>query len=92
MKIAPFIHYQLGAEGLEVLVGRWPVRRIRYDDIESVRRGYRFWNEHWTSRIDISRTAVTIRRRSGIMKNFVITPDDPDAFVSELQGRLHTSR
>ena len=88
MRIAPFIRYQLGEQGVEVLVGRWPMRRIRYDDIESVRCGYTFWNEHWTARLDVWRTAVTIRRRSGIMRNFVITPDDPEAFVSELQRRL----
>jgi len=88
MKIAPFIQYQLGEKGVEVLIAGRPVRRIRYGDIESVRRGYSFWNEHWSSRLDVWRTGVTIRRRSGLLRNFVITPDDPDAFLDNLRQHL----
>jgi hypothetical protein len=80
------LRYRLTADALEVLILGWPVRRIRFDDIEEVHRrgaliheswaGLKFWN------------AVTIRRRSGRLRNFVISPDDPDRFVAELQDRL----
>ena len=80
------IRYRIAADALEVLILGRPVRRIRLDDIEEVHRrgaliheswaGPKFWN------------AVTIRRRSGRLRNFVISPDDPDRFVAELQDRL----
>lgn len=80
------IRYRVTAVELEVLVLGRRVRRIRLDDIEEVHRrgaliheswaGPRFWN------------AVTVRRRSGWLRNFVITPDDPDRFAAELRDRL----
>jgi len=80
------IRYRVTSEAVEVLILGRPVRRVRLDDIEEVHRrgaliheswaGPKFWN------------AVTIRRRSGRLRNFVISPDDPDRFVAELQDRL----
>jgi len=80
------IRYRVTVDALEVLILGRPVRRIRLDDIEEVHRrgaliheswaGPKFWN------------AVTLRRRSGRLRNFVITPEDPDRFVAELQDRL----
>jgi hypothetical protein len=88
MRAIPFIDYRLEDKALSVTIARRPVRRIPYTDIESVRRGFTIWNEHWSRRLDFWRASVTIRRKHGLIKNFVVTPDDPDAFVSELQARV----
>lgn len=80
----PF-HYEFGAEHVEVKLGPFVARRIRYDDIEGARFGYPFWNEHWTNFWPMR--FLTLRRRSGICRNFVINPGDREAFVAELRKR-----
>jgi hypothetical protein len=82
------IRCALGPDAVEVsLLGR-VVRRVRLADLESVDRrgalvneswsGFRFWN------------AVTLRRRSGLFRNVIVTPDDPDRFVAEVTERLRS--
>lgn len=75
---------------VEVLVFGWCVRRIRLDDIEEVHRGGSFWNEHWTN--FKLWNSVTLRRKSGWFRNFVITPDDPSGFIVELAQKLENSK
>ena len=80
---------RIGAEAVEVLLFGMVVRRVRFDDIEEVHRrgalihegwvGLRFWD------------AVTLRRRSGWVRNFVISPAEPDRFVDALRARLFLS-
>lgn len=80
------LRYRITDKAVEVLIFGWCVRRIRLDDIESVRRGGAFWNEHWTN--FKLWNAVTLRRKSGVIRNFVITPDNPGVFVAELAAKL----
>ena len=80
--------FELGNEGVEVKLGPWTLRRIRYDDIEDVREGY-VWglSEHWTN---LWRWGfVTIRRKTGLIKNFLINPRDRETFISQLRGKIH---
>jgi hypothetical protein len=80
------IRYRLTADSLLVEILGFKARRFRLDDIEAVHRegafpheswgGWRFWN------------SVTLRRRSGFLRHVVLTPDDPDAFVAELNRVL----
>ena len=80
------LRYRITSEAVEVLILGWCARRIRLDDIESVHRGGTFWNEHWTN--FKLRNSVTLRRKTGLIRNFVITPDNPDAFIAELAQKL----
>jgi len=81
------LNYRITNRAVEVLIFRVPVRRIWIHDIESVRRGgHGFWNEHWTN--FKLWNAVTLRRKSGLIKNFVITPDNPAQFIAELARKL----
>jgi hypothetical protein len=57
-----------------------------YSDIESVERGSPIWNEHW-NRLALDPN-ITIRRRSGFIKNFVINPPDTDEFIAQLRERI----
>ncbi|MDE2038924.1 MAG: PH domain-containing protein [Elusimicrobia bacterium] len=81
----PF-HYEFGEEGLEVRLGPWTVRRVRYDDIEDIRIGYNLWNEHWTNIWPWR--YLTLRRKTGWVRNFVINPADREAFAQLLRQRL----
>lgn len=80
------LRYRLTADSLVVEILGWKVRRFRLDDIEAVHRdgafpheswgGWRFWN------------SVTLRRRSGWVRHVILTPDDPDLFVAEMNRIL----
>lgn len=78
--------YELGVEGLEVKLGPWVVRRIYYSDMTGAERGYPFWNEHWSNFWPWE--FITIRRKSGLIKNFVINPPERDNFLNELRLRI----
>ncbi len=80
------IDYRIGPGAVEVLLLGRAVRRIRLDDIESVDRRGALVHESWST-LKIW-NSVTIRRRSGLFKSFVITPDDPDGFVERLREAL----
>jgi len=84
------IHYRITDTAVEVLILGMVIRRVFLADIEEVHRrgalihenwsGPRFWN------------AVTFRRRSGLLKNFVISPDDADRFVERVREAVERAR
>lgn len=84
------IRYRITPLAIEVLLLTWVVRRIPLDSIEEVHRrgallheswsGPRFWN------------AVTLRRRSGLLRSVILTPDDPERFVADLARILAERR
>lgn len=77
--------YHLAVDSLEVRLGPWTVRRIYYVDIADVRRGYCRWNEHWCNLWPLR--YLTIRRKSGLIQNFLINPPDGDDFARRLRSR-----
>lgn len=76
------IDYRIAPAALEVLLFGRVMRRIRLADIEAVHRRGALLHESWSG-LKIW-NSVTIRRRSGLFRNFVVTPDDPDRFVERL--------
>ena len=80
------LDYRVTETAVEVLILGCVARRIRLGDIEEVHRrgallhegwsGPRFWN------------SMTLRRKSGLLRNFVISPDEPDRFVENLREVL----
>jgi hypothetical protein len=76
------IAYRITAEALEVLILGRVVRRIRLDDIEEVHRRGALLHENWSG--PRFWNAVIIRRRTGLLKNFLISPPDPDRFAERL--------
>lgn len=85
MKALPF-NYHLSDSELQVRIGKWGVRRVRFDDIASFQEGSAVWNEHWTNVWPWRH--VTIRRKTGFIKNFVITADDPEKFIERLRMKV----
>ncbi len=78
--------YELREDGLCVVIGGQCVRRILYSDIESVERGAPVWNEHW-NRLALDPN-IAIKRRSGLIKNFVINPPNADEFIAQLREHI----
>jgi hypothetical protein len=71
---------------VRVVVYGFSVRKVALPDIEWADRRCPFWNEHYTSTIN-PKKFVRLRRRTGWVKNFIITPADPEAFFTELRSR-----
>jgi hypothetical protein len=84
------IRYRVTGEALEVLVLWMVVRRIPLADIVEVHRRGAFPHESWSG--PRFWNAVTIRRRRGLLKNLIITPDDPDRFVIDLGNLIEANR
>jgi len=80
------IAYRITERALEVLILGRVIRRIDLADIEEVHRRGALIHENWSSLKFWN--SVTVRRRSGWFRNFVISPDDPDRFVARLQDAL----
>ena len=81
----PF-RFELGDSESEVRLGPWALRRIRYDDIESVRLGHSVWCEKWCNFWPLFEY-VTIRRKSGWIKDFVVNPANPAEFIRALKQK-----
>jgi len=80
------IAYRITDSALEVHILGRAIRRIPLADIEEVHRRGALIHENWSSLRFWN--GVTIRRRSGLLRNLVISPDDPDGFVERLQEKL----
>jgi hypothetical protein len=80
------IRYRVTGEAVEVLLLGHRVRRIAFDDIEEVSRRGSFIHESWSG--PRFWNAVTLRRRRGLFRHVIITPDDPDRFVDSLERIL----
>lgn len=87
--IVPRIRYVLDESHLRVMLGGVTLRKIALADIEFVDTSAPFWNEHYCNCLSGCRSRVVrIRRKSGLVRNFIITPADRDAFIQELRSRL----
>ncbi len=86
------IRYRITPEELQIIILGIALRKVRLNNIESVQKGRdsSFWNiftgENWAN--FHMRNVVTIKRKSGLMKNLIITPTDPDKFISTLQQAI----
>ena len=77
------ITYRITDTTLEVRILGRTIRRVLLADIEEVHRRGALVHENWSSLKFWN--SVTIRRRTGLLRNFVISPDDPDGFAARLQ-------
>ena len=84
------IAYRITGTAVEVLILGRVVRRILLADIEDVHRRGALVHENWSG--PKFWNAVTIRRRSGVLRNFVLSPDDPDRFVERVLEAARRTR
>jgi len=80
------ISYRITETALEVLILGRVIRRLPLADIEEVHRRGALIHENWSSLKFWN--SVTIRRRTGLFRHFVISPDEPDVFVVRLQDAV----
>ena len=85
------IRYVIDDRHVRVKLGRFTLRKIALTDIEFVDTKAPLWNEHWCNALVNSGRVVRLRRKTGPVRNFIITPKDRDAFIEELRRRLSAS-
>lgn len=83
------IHYRITPDALEVLTLGRVARRIPLADIIEVHRRGALLHENWSG-VQFW-NAVTIRRRRGVLRNVIISPDDPERFINRLVATLRQS-
>jgi len=87
-------NYRIANESIQIVIFKViPVRRLLFNNISEIRKISRkeiSWNpfesEKWGNRLfgDI----VLVRKKSGLIKSLLITPDDADAFIKEAQKHI----
>lgn len=82
------IRYEIDERYVRVIWFGFTLRKIALTDIADVHTRFRFWNEHWYNTLfDMGKRRVTLHRKSGFVRNFVITPKNREAFLAELSAR-----
>ena len=66
-------------------------RKVALSDIERAAQDWCFWNEHYTNTVN-PKQMILLRRRTGVFKNFLISPPSPQEFLRELAARGVTVR
>lgn len=83
-----FYDYQITQSHLEVTWLGVPIRKIRLSDIESVSKRRRRWAENWRNTWRPRHRRLVIRRKTGLFKEFVITPVYRYEFRSQLKAAI----
>ena len=87
------IRYEIDDRVVRVVWLGLTVRKIALSDIKDVHTKFRFWNEHWCNTLfQCADRRVTIDRKSGLIRHFIITPANRDAFIAELRTCLSASQ
>jgi len=85
------IRYTIDDRYVRVVLLGITLRRIALADIESVDTAIPLWNEHWCNTLWPWGRVVCIRRKTGLIRNFIISPANRDAFLQELKSKLGTT-
>lgn len=80
------MHFRLDDNHVCVVVYGFTARKIALSDIAWADRQWSLWNEHYTSSLN-PRRIVRLRRHTGFLRDFLITPPEAAAFLRELAAR-----
>lgn len=85
-----YIDYRIDPRHVRVILGPVTLRKIALSDILFADTSAPFWNEHWCSTLFPKKRVVRLRRKTGLVRNFIITPADRDRFLATLRPLLDT--
>ncbi len=80
--------YRVDQRFVRVMLGRVTLRKVLLSDIAFADTAAPFWNEHWCNTLFARGRVVRLRRKSGWIKNFIITPAARDDFLQQLRAHL----
>jgi hypothetical protein len=86
------IRYAVDDKFVRVVLFGMTVRKVALSDIEDVFAGRPWWHEHWDNTIWVVSRSVTIRRKSGWIRNFCITPENREEFIATVKKKLESAR
>ena len=84
LSLIALIRYRITSRHLEIRFLGICLRRLLLDDIRYISKRRSGWSEFWWNTLWPAKRILVIRRRSGWLKNFVITPQSRYAFKAEL--------
>lgn len=82
------IRYVVDEHHVRVKLFGATLRKIALTDIEFADTAMPFWNEHWCNTIFPWGRCVRFRRKTGWIRDFIITPADRDGFLTDLRSKL----
>ena len=83
-----FYEYEISRECLRVTWLGIRVRQLRLKDIDSVSKRRKFASENWSNTWRPRHRILVIRKRSGLRKDFVITPSYRYQFRNQLESAI----
>lgn len=78
--------FEITDSHLNIRLANLKLRSFALSDIEEAKEGYTFWNEHWCNPAPLQ--FVTLRRKTGFIKNLVINPPDRRRFLTDIQSKI----
>lgn len=89
MGLVTRIRYRVGSSHVKVLLFGMCLRRIALSNIDSIskRRGDG-WAEHWRSTSRAKHRMLVIRKKRGLLRNFIITPKNRYIFKTEVERAM----
>lgn len=82
------LSYRLSRHEVEVLLFGFRIRRVMLNDIQDVAEGGSLLAEHWPNTLLGGGRSLTLHRRSGLFRRFVITPRDRSHFRKQIEFAL----
>jgi hypothetical protein len=82
------VRYAITDKHLQVTLFGLRLRRIRLADIDRVSKRQSGPAEKWHNTLKSSHRILVIRRRRGLLKEFIITPKNRYAFKAELERTM----
>lgn len=83
------LHYRIGSRHLKVLLFKFTIRRIDLTDIKHIsKRRPSKLGEYWCNTFKLNHRMLTIQRRSGLRKYFVISPRNRYVFLADLKNAI----
>ena len=82
-----YYDYQITPNALKVTWLGFRVRRLKLSDIESISKRRKFRAENWANTWRPRHRILVLRRRSGLRKDFIITP----VYRYEFRNQLETA-
>jgi hypothetical protein len=89
------IRYVIDDQYVRVVLVGITLRKVALADIEAVDTKAPWWNEHWCNTLWACGRVVRLRRRSGCVRNFIITPKNRDeltTYVARKKGFVSIAR
>ena len=82
------LDYRISRGRLEVRLFGVRLRRIALDDVDRISKYHDGWAENWSNTFRPRKRRLVLRRKSGLLREFVITPEYRYVFKRKLKKAM----